>query len=136
MKSRWSLLLFVGLLWAGCALPPLPNGPAPQPNPAPVVKVDSVWVITIDDWTQRAKNSSVRDVFNDTAYWVKLRQRGHHFSEVDAADAGPYQIQITEGEGLPVLILLNAATRKELTAVKLPATTAGIDSIIAKYSSK
>ena len=135
MKSRWSLLLCVCLLWAGCALPPPTVKPNPKP-PAPVVTVDSVWVITVDDWAQRAKDSSTRDVFNDTEYWVKLKARGHHFSQVDTADASGYQKQITEAGGTPALILLDASNKKELTAVKLPPTTAGIDSLISKYSSK
>ena len=129
-------MLCVCLLWmAGCPLPPVPSQP-PGPSPAPVVKVDAVLVVTVDDWAQRAGNAAVRDFFNDTAYWAKLKQRGHTYNQVDLADAGGYQKQISEAGGTPCVILANAATKKELMAVKLPGTTAALDGLIKKYSDK
>lgn len=135
MKLRFSLLFCLCLLWAGCALPPLTVIP-PGPAPAPVVKVDSVWVVTIDDWAQRTKDKVTRNLLGNSDYWAKLVSRGHKFNQVDVADSSGYQKQITEAGGIPCVILANAATKKELTAVKLPADTAGMDKLISQFSSK
>lgn len=136
MKHRWSLLLCVCLLWTtGCPLPPVPGQP-PGPAPAPVAKVDSLWLVTIDDWTQRAKDAATRDLLGNGDYWAKLKTRGHHYNQVDAADSAPYQKQITEAGGLPCVIVAVAATKKELAAVKLPADTAGMDALVKQWSDK
>src|SRR4029077_5527062 len=128
----WVLLAAVG----GCY--EIPHGPAPVPvdpnPPTPVVTSDSLWLITIEDKAARAPNS----ITTQAGYWFGLRKAGHDFSHIDAGDdaAAKYKPQIDAAGGIPCLIILDRATKKQLAAVRLPADKAGVDALIKKYSGK
>lgn len=136
MKSRWSLLLCLLLLWSvGCGLPPLPVQPAPQP--IPVVKVDSLLLLSIDDWAQRSASKATRDLLGDGDYHAALTARGHVWLVGDAMEYGEkYKASISAAGGLPVLIVWDKATGKQITATKLPADKAGMEKLIGTWSTK
>lgn len=143
MRSRWSLLLCLALLWAGCGLPPLPVTPVP-PQPAPVVKVDSLLMLSIDEFQHRVDNAATRNLLGDGDYLAAVEARGHVWKRADAttadADGVPYSTKykssIDKAGGLPVLIVWDKATGKQLAVSKLPADKAGMDKVISTWSTK
>ena len=129
------LPVFLSLvLVVGCWSIPVPDG-KPLP-PAPVVTVDSLWLVVVDDITTRTPATAA--LLTDLGYWQSLSKKGQKWSIVDVnnAQSAQYKTQITEAGGTPCLIILDASTRKELASVKLPSDKSGVDSIIKKWTGK
>lgn len=126
---------------AGCYEIP-PGGKPPQPKPPipSITKVPSLWIVTIDEWSDRAKpeNQSQTQLLTDTKYWKGIDSRGHHHFILDAASGfvGKNYTRAVSSTGVPCVVLFDASNRKELAAVKLPKDEAGMDALIKEYSDK
>jgi hypothetical protein len=142
---RWPIhcLLWLALLFSSCSLPSLniPDQP-PVPVPLPVVKVDSLWIITVDDALDRVDATGTPKPYarllGDLDYWQSLGKRGHKWrmEDSDSAFAKKNAAQVAVAGGIPCVILLNAATNKLLAGAKLPTDKAGMEAVIKKFSDK
>ncbi len=140
MKKFLHYLILGCVLLTGCY--DIPNGVKPQPKPPTpiVVKSDSLWIITIDTWEDRAKsdNADTTALLGDTDYWATFEKRGHKVRHWDASgsDAKKYQKQVDEAGGPPCLVLVDVSKKTEVAAKKLPSTKDAVDTIIKTYSDK
>lgn len=135
---QFLLGLTLAIAIGGCGTPiVIPPGPGPvPPGPTPVVKVDSVWVETIDDFGKRT--GELRKLMTDLPYWASLQKRGHHYRFLDVtadADDVNKKLQIFLNVKPPCVILYNAADNSALGAAPLK-DKAGVDGIVEKFSSK
>lgn len=104
-----------------------PPKPDPKPDPKPV---NAAWVIVVEETS--ARTPAIASVLNDLTYWNGLEARGTHwrFYDKDSPDAKAKNYpQMVAGVDLPAILLLDG-TGKKLSAAKLPATTAGVDSLL------
>jgi len=107
--------------------PPVPD-PKPKPDPAPA-PAGPLWLIVVEETGERTPETAA--VLGDAAYWLALRAKGHKFRfyDRDSADAKRLGYVKAAGDALPALVVLDA-TGAVVKAVKLPATTAGVDAMI------
>lgn len=118
------------------AQPPPPDPDPVDPPPVPPVAA-KVWAVVVEETGERTVATA--KVLGDLGYWKTVRDRGHNwrFYDKDSADAKARKYpQAAAGVGLPALLILDATTGKVLKAVKLPATTAGIDALLKEVTGK
>ena len=114
---------------AGPRPPPKPDPePGPKPDPEPVVKADKVWLIVVEETSQRTPTTS--KVLGNSDFWLSVVTRGHSFRhwDVDSAEAkasgyGDHARKV----GLPALFIVDKATDKTLKVVPLPSSVSGIE---------
>lgn len=120
-------------------LPPPEPDPKPQPNPDPPPDTNRLLnVYIMDDVTRR--ESWVTKLLQDDVYWTKLYARGHEWRvfDVRSSERTPAWIKTvypTAG-ATPSLILVDKDTHTGLICVDLPKTTAEVDALIRRYSSR
>lgn len=122
--------------------PQPPPGPGPGPIPPgpnpPVVKVQNLMIITLDDAVKR--NPGIAAVLTDP-YWQQIATKGHQrrqYNTTNAEAVSTYAEQLKANGGLPVVIVLDAATMKWLNRspeeLKLPANAASLKTLLARYT--
>ncbi len=122
------------------------SGPSPPEPPTPVDPVDppvpvaeKLWMVVIDDVNERTPQTAV--VLNDLTYWGGLKKLGHNWAIVPLKDqegkttpaAEKYEAQ-TKQYGTPCLVILDANTKKILSADKLPGSKADVDALVKKFT--
>jgi len=110
--------------------------PEPEPEPKPQPKPDdnplksAAWLIVVEETAQRTPETA--KVLGDLNYWEGLETKGfkRKFYDKDSAEAKAKNYPaMVAGTDLPALLVLDASGKK-LTAVKLPKSTAEIDSLL------
>lgn len=115
--------------------PPVPPDPKPvPPDPKPKPPTGEVaWLVVVEETAQRTPATA--KVLGDLAYWQGLKARGvewrHYDKDAPEAKSRNYS-QFADESGLPSLLLLTK-TGERLKVVRLPATTAGIDSLLKEF---
>ena len=105
------------------------KGPRPPPTPpeppTPVVTAEKLWFVVIDDFANRTPQTA--SVLTDLNFWDGLKKGGHQWAVVPIKDdsgnvtpaAAKYSAQ-TEKHGTPLLVVMDASTKKILSEGKLP----------------
>ena len=115
---------------------PVPPNPGPAPAPDPVVTAEHLSLVVVEN--TRARTPATAAVLNATDWWKGLEAKGHRYTFYDAGTADPvgqaYAKYVTGA--LPQLVVTDLATGKVLggQSLPLPAATADIDALVAKYS--
>lgn len=97
---------------------PKPPEPKPDPKPDPVVKVDSVWVVVVEDATV-ARAVETAKALNDP-FWLTLKPRHdwrHYLSDAKPAIDNGY-VEEAKRVGYPAVLVLNAKDGDVLKAFK------------------
>ncbi len=117
--------------------PPAPT-PTPNPPPIPVPNVASAWLVVIEESSERT--AAIAKVMGNLTYWQGLKTQGHNyrFYDKDSAEAKAKGYVARAGTvGLPALLILDPkGGRQPLSATKLPATTAEIDTLLKGVTGK
>jgi len=130
--------------------PPAPDdgkkkaGPAPQPKPAPTP--DAVPLVFAVVESGPARTPDVARVMGDTLFWKGLKDRGHSYfhykaESPEAAGLGYLDEMKAQSVNPPALLVMSPVAGSPGTAtiracVALPKTTAEIDAIGKRYSTK
>lgn len=119
---------------SGHAPIPPPDPPKPDPKPTPINA--SVWMIVVEETSERTALTA--KVLGDLAYWNSIKTRGSNwrFYDKDSPDAiaKKYPTMVS-GATLPALLILSADGEK-IKAVPLPKTTTEVDTLFREVTGK
>lgn len=119
-------------------------GPDPGPSPAPAPVATSLILITVEKAAERTAGAG--QLLGDKAFWKSLTDAGHDVREVEGGPTNPesavFQKAITQGGGMPILIIADRTTKKQLDVVKLPTSgtpaenKAAVQALVDQYTGK
>jgi len=97
-------------------VPPVPPDPNPKPNPD-ITKVDSVWVIVVEDGSRTIETAKL---LNDD-FWTNLRPRNDYrqYTTKSAEAIANKYVEATKDVGYPAALILDAKDGNVLKAMKL-----------------
>jgi hypothetical protein len=120
----------------GDAPPPGPGpGPGPEPDPTPPL-ADKVWAVVVIDNDNKTPEQA--KVVGDLEFWKGLEPQGHRWrilSKNNALVTSKGYSKYVTSVGLPLLVL-QAPDGKVLKAVKLPASTEAVSSLIKEVTKR
>lgn len=131
----------------GHAPQPLPVPPGPQPPPVPpppaptpgIETASQLWIVVVDDITRRQPATAA--ILADPI-WRSFMAAGHQYRQYDTADpkSKDFKTQLDANGGQPVIVLMSRANNHWLNKnpddLKLPATPAGVQALVNKYTGK
>lgn len=109
--------------------------PKPNPTPTPGTRAFQICVV-------RAINKETVDqntVINSSLYWSALKARGHDwyvYQSSTAHPAGAWAVNAAATKGVAAPCVVVVENQQLIDAVPLPATTEGIDAVLARLGGK
>ena len=127
--------------------PAPPPPPSPPPDP-PQPKAAKLLIVTVDNIVSRDPRTSI--VLSDMVFWNNVVSQGHQFIKLNTtmSDAASYKQMVDANGGVPVIVIMDATNyvpgqtktlpwlNKNPVDLRMPATTAGIQSLINRYTGK
>lgn len=116
--------------------------PQPVPPPAPNPVATRLSIVIVDNVLNRDVRTMA--IMNDISFWNAVRAQGHSvfFVNTTQPDAIKYKTQVDTNGGVPCIVIMDAAKtdhnwlNQNPDDLKLPASTAGIQNLINRYSGK
>lgn len=116
--------------------------PQPVPPPAPNPTAVSLWVVVVDNVSARDPRTTA--ILNDMAFWNGLTAQGHKWLKLNTTEAAAknYKLQIDANGGVPCVIIMDANKtdhnwlNQNPADLKLPTTTAGLQALVNKYTTR
>ena len=115
--------------------PPKPIPPDPSPLPPEPIKSSLLTAIVVEDALQRTPATAA--IIADLGFWKSIEGQVDNLHVVPsiAPLAAQYKIQLTEAKGvLPLLILMDAKSKKVLYSGALPADKVAVAALVNKFT--